>query len=174
MEHLQKFNLAGENVPEAVRKLERFACQQLVLDLSLSSDIFSEKKFCQPRGTDHSIETMTEALSLGAEPAPIEFGYLQPTVWRPRSDEIENAIPMQQPDIPLGVRLLLQEWDAGELEGDNHGEITGAEVLKSQSVVVHNQQPPAILTQTQDVLTDAFGSRPITKKKTTKKRLGGF
>ena len=169
MKHLQEFNLTGDDVPESVCKLERFACQQLALDLSLSSDIFSEKKFCQPRGTDHSIESMTEALSLGAELPPIEFGYLQPMASRPRSDQIHDVIPMQQPDIPSGVRLLLEEWDAGDADKHDRGETIGTGTSTLQSIVAQNQQPPAILTQTQ-----GFGSRLTTKKKAVKKRLGGF
>jgi len=153
MEHLQEFNLSGNNVPEYVRELEKEACQQLISDLALSSDIFSETKFSKAREV-HSLETMTEALSLGGEPPPIEFGYLQPLAPRLMSHEIDDDTPMQQPEIPPGVRLLLKGWDDGDPDGYVHREpfsgigpliskVTAAHDL--HNVVIQNQRPPPIL-----------------------------
>jgi hypothetical protein len=147
MEHLQQFNLSGNNVPESVRELEKEACQQLVLDLVLSSDIFSETRFSKAREV-YSLETLTEALSLGGEPPPIEFGYLQPLAPRPTSHEIDDDTPMQQPEIPPGVRLLLKGWDDGDPLGDPFSRI-GTSVSKFTAAHdLHNvviQRPPPIL-----------------------------
>jgi hypothetical protein len=211
MDHLQEFNLSGDDVPEYVRELERAACQQLALDLALSSDIFSERKFSKPREVDHTLETMTEALSLGGELPPIEFGYLRPLALRPRSHEIDDAPAMQQPEIPSGVRLLLKEWDNGDPDtyvhrdpfiGPKSSKSEATQVHELRSLVVQSQRPPPILTSnavalkarsqelapsageqggsSQDfgistqVLPGPFGRRPTGKKKSGKKRLGGF
>lgn len=153
MEHLQEFNLSGNNVPEYVRELEKEACQQLVSDLALSSDIFSETKFSKEREV-HSLETMTKALSLGGKPPPIEFGYLQPLAPRPTSHEIDNDTPMQQLEIPLGVQLLLKGWDDGDPDRYIHRDpFSGigssiSEVAVSHDLhnaVIQNQCPPPIL-----------------------------
>lgn len=149
MEHLQEFNLSGD-LPGHVRELEKTACQQLVTDLVLSSDIFSETKFSKARRSDHSLETMTEALSLGGESLPIEFGYLRPLAPRPMSHEIDDA-PIQ-PKIPLGVRLLLRKWGSSDPDRYIHSdpfkglEFFTSEVLDLHKSVVQPQRAPPILT----------------------------
>jgi hypothetical protein len=153
MEYLQEFNLSGDNVSEFARDLERAACQQLVTDLALSSEIFSETKFPKVRAVGHSLETMTAALSLGGEPPPIEFGYLQPLAPRPMSHGIDNT-PLQHPEIPLGVRLLLKDWDIGNLDGLDRDPSRGLGSITPEVAAVHKlqntvaQRPPPILPST--------------------------
>ena len=131
MDHLQRFNLVGEDVPEHVRQLERIARQQLTLDLTLSCDIFSETRFSKPNEVDKTLETMTGALSLGGEPASVKFGYLRP-VKQPTSRNVGD-IDDQELEIPMGVRLLLKEWDSGNPEEYVYQDPYTAETLSSNS-----------------------------------------
>ncbi|KAJ3515093.1 hypothetical protein NLJ89_g1974 [Agrocybe chaxingu] len=63
---------------------------------------------------------MTEALSLGDEPPPVEFGFLKPMERRSHYNpyKMNDVDPqkMTEPslNLPMGVRLLLQSWDAND------------------------------------------------------------
>ena len=132
MNYLEQFNLVGEDVPEHVRQLERIASQQLTLDLTLSCDIFSETRFSKADEVVKTLETMTGALSLGSEPPPVKFRYLQPVLEQPKSQNIED-IDDQELEIPMGVRLLLKEWDGGDPEEYVYQDPYTAESFSSNS-----------------------------------------
>ncbi|EPQ58301.1 hypothetical protein GLOTRDRAFT_137042 [Gloeophyllum trabeum ATCC 11539] len=128
VEQLRRYDLASP--PERAGpsyRLEAEARERLTLDLALSSDVFSVNSFRKPSASDldDAFETMsraTENMSLSvSEPPPVHFGYL-----RPAMKDAKNHYPMvdgkEQPpmrgasmEMPLGARLLLQEWD---VDGD--------------------------------------------------------
>lgn len=96
--------------------------EQLVLDLALSTDVLSPQRCVHPTkdGLD-ALETMsraTETMSLAAEPPPVHLGYLTPKhtdVSDTRSSpQLRTASSnSQELDSPLGVQLLLKEWEVG-------------------------------------------------------------
>ncbi len=156
MEYLQKFNLVGEHISKNVRELEQAACQQLTLDLIMSSDIVSKTRFSQCK-VEHSLETMTEALSLRGDPPPaVKFGYLRPLVKRHSSCDIEARSDVLQPEIPPGVRCLLKEWDNNDPDKYVYRDPYAAEgpppplkFAKEATIpqfVAQNKHPPKILT----------------------------
>ncbi|KAA1469469.1 hypothetical protein DENSPDRAFT_835097 [Dentipellis sp. KUC8613] len=123
---LQEYNLAMDDYrsgPSMRRETE--SREQLTLDLALSSSILSPRPFRRPleaRALDVStdaLETMsrvTQALSIGSgDLPPIQFGYLSPILkdHYSRMTEESSSGPDKPTDTPLGVRLLLQEWDVG-------------------------------------------------------------
>ncbi|KAL4258116.1 hypothetical protein AB1N83_008363 [Pleurotus pulmonarius] len=98
-----------ERAHTAVQKEEE-ARQKLFVDLKLGSDVFSAQPFAPKPTSTTPFETMsraTEALTLGGEPPPVEYSYLKPLL----SDEGEEST--EEDHTPLGVRLLLKEWDVG-------------------------------------------------------------
>jgi hypothetical protein len=71
------------------------------------------------------------------------------------SRETNDATPMQQPEIPAGVRLLLKDWDNCDTDKYIHRdpfrglESSTSEVTaghKLHNIMVQNQRPPPILT----------------------------
>ncbi|KAJ7047696.1 hypothetical protein C8F04DRAFT_1059775 [Mycena alexandri] len=81
--------------------------EQLALDLTLARHIYSPHPF-SAKGDANELETMTMTLSLNDEPSPVRFGYLRPIASSAVSDEDD-----EKDMIPLGVRLLLKDWDVG-------------------------------------------------------------
>jgi len=155
MEYLQEFNLVGDHIPKNVRELEQAACKQLTLDLIMSSDIVSKRSFSQCE-VEHSLETMTEALSLRGDPPPaVKFGYLRPLVRRSSSCDIGARSDVLQPEIPPGVRCLLKEWDNDDPDKYVYRDPYAAEgspplkFAKEATIpqfVAQNKLPPKILT----------------------------
>ena len=115
-EYLQQFDLRNTStVSSQTYRNQYTARQQLEVDLALSTDVFSEIVL-KPDSVDHTLEVMTEALSLSDEPPPIEFGYLRPLERKHNTEESEVGEVLQTPDIPMGVRLLLNNWGSGTPE----------------------------------------------------------
>lgn len=89
----------------------------------MSSDIYSPSRFRKPADADIDavLETMslaTEAMSLGEmEPSDVQFGLLRPVLKEDKDHySREEDIPKEPTSkhiAPLGVRLLLKEWDVG-------------------------------------------------------------
>ncbi|KAJ3540967.1 hypothetical protein NMY22_g4089 [Coprinellus aureogranulatus] len=76
-----KFNLIdGDSRTGPSLRLEKRSREQLEVDLRLSRNVFSAQPFVKLGEVDQSLETMTEALSLGDGPPDVDFGYLQPTI----------------------------------------------------------------------------------------------
>ncbi|KAF7796686.1 hypothetical protein EIP86_007869 [Pleurotus ostreatoroseus] len=99
---------------------ETQAREQLVVDLALSEDVFSPYAVRGPQApvdVDEAVETMSraaEAMSIGiSEPPPIHFGFLRPVQTR-GIDHYDTERSAEGPQQPLGVCLLLQEWNIGE------------------------------------------------------------
>ena len=134
MDGLQSHNLLlDDNRTKESLKLENDACEQLALDLGMTSHVYTSKRFSKPDTTpleqaqtfEDVVEDMslaTGALSINASgPPPVHFGFLTPNTASP-SDHSPNFGPEKprapQPgeaeQIPLGVRLLMDEWKVGE------------------------------------------------------------
>ncbi|KDQ61038.1 hypothetical protein JAAARDRAFT_204806 [Jaapia argillacea MUCL 33604] len=120
-QNLEVYKLAadGRRPPASLRR-ETDAQEQLTVDLSLSTDVFSSRPFVTPSPpSDDDVETMSraaEAMSLvDGEPPPIQFGYLRP-VHKAKAGHYarENEIGITDAGMPQGVRLLLKEWDIGD------------------------------------------------------------
>lgn len=120
VDHLRQYVLASEAGTSP--QIQSDACEQLALDLALSTDVLSIRPFVSPMNDNlDALETMsraTEAMSLVDEPPPVQLGYLRPkhtTVTSSRSSaQSRTASPASQEfDCPMGVRLLMKEWEIG-------------------------------------------------------------
>jgi hypothetical protein len=157
MEYLQNFNLSdpGERSSWS-REFERESCQHMIMDLVLSSDIFSDSTFAKPGKIDQTLETMTEALSLENEPLHVDFGHLKPVKRKFVDDEVQ-ASKAEGLDLPIGVRLLLGDWDDSEVEDyvyqDPYHIVSQPPALKMMKsappshhgLAIQSQRPPTIL-----------------------------
>jgi hypothetical protein len=157
MEYVQNFNLSdpGERSSWS-REFEQESCQHMVMDLVLSSDIFSDLTFAKPGEIDQTLETMTEALSLENEPPHVEFGHLKPVERKFTDDEVQ-ASKSEGLGLPIGVRLLLGGWDDSEVEDyvyqDPYHTVSQPPALKMMKSVppshhglaTQSQRPPTIL-----------------------------
>lgn len=120
---LGKYDLTTEeDRPAESFRREAEAREQLALDLTLSSSVFSPGFSQRGDDRDDILEAMscaTSALSLdGSEPPPVTFGFLNPSKMEPASHYDSIANPRSTTDFdsstcPLGVRLLLDEWRVG-------------------------------------------------------------
>lgn len=134
MDGLQSHNLLLEdNRTKASLKLENDACEQLALDLGMSSHVYTSRTFSkldpapseQTQTFEDEVADMslaTGALSINVSgPPPVHFGFLTPVTpepadrspsvglekhWTPQTGEAEL--------VPLGARLLMDEWRIGE------------------------------------------------------------
>ncbi|KAF8798099.1 hypothetical protein BYT27DRAFT_7203813 [Phlegmacium glaucopus] len=114
--YLQQFDLRNTSIiSDQACRYQCTARQQLELDLALSTDVFSEME-SKPDDINQALEVMTEALSLSAEPPPVEFGYLRPLERKHANEGAEAGEVLGTPDIPMGVRLLLKHWGSGSPE----------------------------------------------------------
>ncbi|TDL24836.1 hypothetical protein BD410DRAFT_837750 [Rickenella mellea] len=123
--------------PHLALQRESEALDELALDLALSADIYSASPFIKSKqqvadaaAGDDPFEASTmlsqaaEGLSLRTtEPPPVDFGYFQPVRKDAKGgrkrykdhDEVEAPSDAEEEavDMPMGVRLLLSEWDVG-------------------------------------------------------------
>ncbi|EFI28365.1 hypothetical protein CC1G_13899 [Coprinopsis cinerea okayama7 len=86
--------------------------KQLELDLALSRDVYSTYPLTASADVDHTLETMTEALTLGDEPPPMELSFFKP-VRKDHYDSEESAGQSASVEFGMGVRLLLKDWELG-------------------------------------------------------------
>lgn len=111
-EALRRYNLAEdpERSAQSLRR-ETEAREQLALDLSLSTNVFSSQIFSKFSDDDLQLETMTKTLSLADEPPPLEFGYFRPV---PAVDHYDKTdIEKIEVVASVGVRTLLKGWEVG-------------------------------------------------------------
>lgn len=118
---LSRYDLLEDDYrPGPSIRRETEAREHIVLDLALSEDVFSPHSLRQPQihgDIDEDVETMSraaEAMTIGIpEPPDVHFSFLRPMKTR----GIDHYARDQDPEDhqhPLGVRLLLQEWEVGE------------------------------------------------------------
>ncbi|KXN86913.1 hypothetical protein AN958_09508 [Leucoagaricus sp. SymC.cos] len=164
-EDLRSYDLIMDDNRTALSiRRENNAREQLTVDLALSKDVYSLSPFVAPREAGNDLETMTEALSLGGrdieEPPEVEFSYLRPRI-----------------KLPLGVRLLLKDWEVGTKAKDyvfqdpynTTGEsvprytvhpglsrLRQANTMPSMSQVMNSQRPPMVIPS--QALTSSLGS----------------
>ncbi|KAF9053864.1 hypothetical protein BDZ89DRAFT_1032274 [Hymenopellis radicata] len=126
-EHLAQYDLQDPDVPVQAAMREKKAREHLALDLAMSGHIFSPRSFKPTPSVPDDIEAMTEALSIDAEPPPVTFHYLQPVPKakaaikereggkeeEDMAEDMEAEIEPEEMSCPLGVRLLLKDWDIG-------------------------------------------------------------
>jgi hypothetical protein len=131
---LQSHNLLlDDNRTNESLKFENDACEQLALDLGMSSHVYTSKHFSKldptPPEQAQSFEEVvadislaTGALSINASgPPPVHFGFLTP-IAAGLVDRYPSVGPEKPPTpqsgeaetIPLGVQLLMGEWKVGE------------------------------------------------------------
>ncbi|KAI0949968.1 hypothetical protein AcW1_006160 [Taiwanofungus camphoratus] len=122
---LSQYDLASDtDRPAQSFRRESEAREQLLLDLSLSSDIFAPQHVNKmaEASVDSAFETMSRAaktMSLqDTEPPPPQFGFLRPvpkglTDYYANVTKDETAESFPHSTWPLGVRLLMQEWEIG-------------------------------------------------------------
>ncbi|KAG1772809.1 hypothetical protein EDD22DRAFT_976463 [Suillus occidentalis] len=125
---LESFSLSYSNDdPGSFVQQEEESREQLILDLALSSTVFSAQPVSMPAAPFRidDVENMSlaaKALTLDDELPEIQFGYLCPysklgVNHYPDASRDKDAVaePAQDADFcsPLGVRLLLREWDVG-------------------------------------------------------------
>ena len=119
-ESLKRYNLITDDYrPGPSIRSEVEAREQLTVDLALSSDVYAPHAIASKESGQHldddAFETMsraTEAMSIGIpEPPAVQFSFLRPVPQDhyDRTKDVEDT-KMQ---CPLGVRLLLGEWEVG-------------------------------------------------------------
>jgi hypothetical protein len=111
-ESLQRYNL-GHDLDRSLASIgrEKEALEQLVLDLSLSADVFSAQSLSPSPDGNLELENMTKTLSLAGEPPDVDFGYL-----RPLPKNITDHYTKTENDevaISIGVRMVVKEWELG-------------------------------------------------------------
>lgn len=121
--YLSRFNTVGSAerpLPENVLRVQQKACECLALDFQLSLDIFSWRGF-QSTITSSESDSPQESLepspsqpdSIVANhtrpPPPVAFSFLRPAFSETEKTDVSDR---EQP-VPMGVRLLLQEWTVG-------------------------------------------------------------
>ncbi|KAG2054717.1 hypothetical protein BDR06DRAFT_982290 [Suillus hirtellus] len=125
---LEAFNLSySDDVPGSFVQQEENSRGQLILDLALSSMVFSAQPVSIPIAPIQvdDVESMSlaaKALTLDDDLPEIQFGYLHPYPklginHYPDTSRDKDAVAEPTQDVefssPLGVRLLLREWEVG-------------------------------------------------------------
>jgi hypothetical protein len=118
-ERLKELNLVrevGRHDSSVQRETE--ARERLVLDLAFSNDVYSTRPIALPSmaGGETTPNAMPPlGVSYNEEPPEIKFGYFHP-VRKAGADHYANEEDGEQDagvSSPLGVRLLLAEWELG-------------------------------------------------------------
>jgi RNA polymerase I-specific transcription-initiation factor len=120
-ERLRKYDLILDDYRSGSSlRRESEAREDLAVDLVLSMDVFSAHPFAWPEAEtteDDQFETMSraaEAMTLSETGVPsVHFGYLGPVHTTDHQNPLDIADNGSGLTLPLGVRLLLTEWDTG-------------------------------------------------------------
>ncbi|KAL0581563.1 hypothetical protein V5O48_000492 [Marasmius crinis-equi] len=157
-----------EDTDARIRRRQEKAREGLSLDLILSKDIYCHRPV--PSLTP-ALETMAGALSLSEEPPSVAFSFLQPMHSGDHYSKEEEKD--EQVEMPLGVRLLLKEWEIGTdpndaVFTDPYGEQEPPNILRKKSAFspppiepvpfeVQPQAPPMVLA------SSTLAPTPVTK-----------
>ncbi|KZS88439.1 hypothetical protein SISNIDRAFT_459919 [Sistotremastrum niveocremeum HHB9708] len=123
-DYLSQFNTIGSTerpLPENVLRIQQKVCERLALDFRLSMDIFSWRGFQssitnpESNSPEESLDSTpsqpdSPAANHTTPPLPLTFSFLRPAFSETGKAGVSNG---EQP-VPIGVRLLLQEWTIGE------------------------------------------------------------
>ncbi|KAG2157238.1 hypothetical protein DEU56DRAFT_845237 [Suillus clintonianus] len=174
---LEALNLSySDDASGLFEQQEKESREQLILDLALSSMVFSAQPVSMSAAPIQAddVETMSlaaKALTLDDELPEIQFGYLRPYLklgvdHYPNAFKGKDAVaePAQDANIstPLGVRLLLREWEVGmdvesytyydpyNAEGDNivapsRKRAFPTALVATQTTTTTSQRPPLIV-----------------------------
>ncbi|KAI0256907.1 hypothetical protein BJV78DRAFT_1307686 [Lactifluus subvellereus] len=120
-ERLRKYDLILDDYRSGSSlRRESEAREELAVDLVLSMDVFSAHSFAKPEAEiteDDRFETMSraaEAMTLSEMGVPsVHFGYLSPVHTTDHHSPLDTTDNESGLTLPLGVRLLLAEWDTG-------------------------------------------------------------
>lgn len=134
MNGLQSHNLLlDDNRTRESLKFENDACEQLALELGMASHVYTSKRFSKSDTTPPEqaqtfedvvadMSLATGALSINVSgPPPVHFGFLTPIIASPSDhspdlgpEKPRTPQPVEPEPIPLGVRLLMDEWKVGD------------------------------------------------------------
>ncbi|KAH9945903.1 uncharacterized protein BXZ73DRAFT_37424 [Epithele typhae] len=145
----------AESLPNISRHQNQ-ARSRLALDLTLASDAYLSRK-PKPETSDDldddmlSISLSTRAMTLGdIEPRQVGFSFLRPI---PKSIIPGNkaANLATELEVPLGVRLLLQEWELGSnpqeyVYQDPYDDTPAATVAAALVLPAATRPPPIVAT----------------------------
>jgi hypothetical protein len=157
-EHLKELNLVSEVERHDLSvQRETEAREQLVLDLVLSNDVYSARPFAKlhsfaaGEATPNTIARPME-MSYGEEPPEVKFGFFRP-IRKSGADHYadQSQDNEQDPGVssPLGVRLLLAEWELGTDPKDyTYRDPYGVADIDEQPIPQY-RKPPAALPMTQ-------------------------
>lgn len=152
-EQLKELNLSGVERHEPCVRREMEAREQLVLDLALSNDVYSAGP--GPLAKLHSSAAGEAANSMGhpmeisysKEPPEVDFGYFRPIRklgadhYADKDQDGEEAPGVSS---PLGVRLLLAEWELGTDPKDyTYHDPYGVVDLEAQPIPQYRRLPAA-------------------------------
>ena len=155
-ECLKELNSVSERNGLAVRR-ETEAREQLVVDLGLSRDVYSARPFAKLHSSAGSEGTLNpivcpRVISYSEEPPEVKFGYFRPVRKAGADHYAEKEQDGQQdPGIssPIGVRLLLAEWELGTDPNDyTYRDPYGLADIDIQPVPQY-RKPPATAPVTQ-------------------------
>lgn len=148
--------------------MQKKAREQLALDLILATDVYAPR-VCTSAATNDldALETMSraaEAMSLADELPPVHFGYLQPNLGAVTTNPSRGLSRTTSPvpedfNGPLGVRLLLKEWNIGA-DPDDYTYEDPYEESKA-NVPARRRQHTTPLTQTQGTIATQSQRPPM-------------
>jgi RNA polymerase I-specific transcription-initiation factor len=178
------------------RELE--AREELAVDLALSTDVFSAHSFAKPESeitNDDKFETMSraaEAMTLSETVVPsVHFGYLTPIPVTTDHGTMGAGETETGLALPLGVRLLLAEWDTSvhpdqytyhdpydDQQPAASSPMRHASIRKrggrEQAQTMQPQRPPAVVTTAPPVIARSRET-PISNSQPEPRRLAvGF
>lgn len=149
---------ALNDAPAAAQRRAREAVEDVVLDSALASYVYSVHPFSF--GERDERDTLPMGLSRlrldsSALPPPVQFGHLRPM--KPGAPTTDTSAP----DMPLGVRLLLSEWDVssdaskyvfrdpyGDQKGDEDDKISVASLPQTQTQTQRTAPPVIVAAST--------------------------
>jgi hypothetical protein len=166
VDRLRRYDLTYPDRTEQSLRQESEAREELALDLGLSIDVFSPQPISKP--AIDILSRAAEAMSLADEPPLIHFGYLRPISKRAadhyaKGDPEPGEASEAELTTPLGVRLLLKEWETGTnprdyIYKDPYDDTSVPDILPRQRTtlrppvaaqnlpITRSQRPPSIVT----------------------------
>ncbi|KAH9062653.1 hypothetical protein EDB87DRAFT_1681770 [Lactarius vividus] len=182
VERLHKYDLVLDECRSGSSlRRESEAREQLVVDLALSTDVFSAQPFANSKA-DVTESDIFETMSRAAEamtfsetgPPPVQFGHLSPIAHNTQGTTDDESTDLE---LQPGVRLLLAEWDIGTDPDqftyhdpyDDQQPVTRSPIVpnpmrkragKDQASITQTQRPPLVATTSPLVITESQATLP--------------